>query len=177
MKDYLAEDKDYDLWMLLAQTHHLVAKLRDKEVSQYGISREQAFILFIIQALGNKATPANISRHTVLQLNTISEIINRMVKNGLVTKTKESEGRTRIKVKFTEKGQWAYYQSVKRESMHSIMTALSEEKRQQLQLCLEILRDSALKQLAPAQESHELLIPPSRLMSNLNLEAASEDSD
>ncbi len=55
-------DRDYNLWVLLHQAKDAVFKARQKELSQYGISAMEAAALFIIQAIGNKPTPAEISR-------------------------------------------------------------------------------------------------------------------
>jgi DNA-binding MarR family transcriptional regulator len=74
-----------------------------------------------------------------------------MEKEGLVRKTKDLERKNLIRVSLTEKGQQAYYQSSRLESVHRIMSSLSEEERQQLSSCLETLRDRALKELGMEQ--------------------------
>ena len=46
----------------------------------------------------------------------------------------------------TEKGKQAYFQSLKRESLHNIMSCLSEAEREQLMPCLLRIRDKGLKE-------------------------------
>jgi DNA-binding MarR family transcriptional regulator len=70
-----------------------------------------------------------------------------MEKKGLITKVKDSDRKNMWRVALTEKGQNAYRQSVKRESIHAAMSSLSEKERLQLGSYLEKLRDCALTQL------------------------------
>ncbi len=49
MTNSLLSDQDYYLWMLLIYVRRGILKLREKELYQYGITPEQAGILFCIQ--------------------------------------------------------------------------------------------------------------------------------
>ena len=69
-----------------------------------------------------------------------------MEKQGLVRKVKDLDRKNLVRVVLTEKGREAYYHSTKRESIHQIMSFLSEEERQQLRHCLQTLRDKAREQ-------------------------------
>jgi len=71
---------------------------------------------------------------------------------ALLRKAKDLKRKNLIRVSLTEKGQQAYYQSTKLETIHGIMSSLSEEECQRLSPCLEILRDKALKQLGIEQK-------------------------
>ena len=152
MENSLSVDKDYALWVLLLQTKDTVFKAREKELSQYGISPEQAGVLFIIHTIGNTATPAEISRWLLRKHHTVLGILGRMEKAGLVRKTRDSVRKNLVRVTLTEKGQQAYYQSTKIESIREIMSSLSEEERQQLSSCLQTLRARALEELEMDQK-------------------------
>ena len=143
MKESLATDNDYNLWVLLGQTRDLVHQSRDKELKQYGISTVRAGVLFVIEALGDKATTAEISRWMLRKSHTTSELLSRMEKEGLVRKVKILGRKSSARVVLTEKGREAYYQSSERQSIHRIMSVLSEEERKQMRSCLEKLRDKA----------------------------------
>ena len=145
-------DKDFTLWVLLRQAKDMVFKATQKQLSQYGISPEQAGVLSIVQFLDNKATPAEISRWLLRESHTVSGILSRMEKKGLIRKTKDLDRKNLVRVTLTEKGQQAYLQSTKIESIGQIMSCLSEEERQQLSSCLKILRERALKVLGIDQE-------------------------
>jgi DNA-binding MarR family transcriptional regulator len=160
-------DPLYDLWMLLTRVQHIVARRRDRELSQYGISREVAFILYLIYYLGNNATPTAISRHTILQTSSISEMLDRMVKKGLITKSRVKASKNRLKVELTEKGRIALEKSVKRETIHQAMLSLPEKKRDQLKSCLEILLKATTMQVAIEQQEKQLQFVPSKLTEQL----------
>jgi DNA-binding MarR family transcriptional regulator len=147
------EDKEYDLWILLSRVYHLIAMLRKLELSKYGILPVQSYILFIIKALGNETTPSKISEYVYQQRSSISDILNRMVKQGLIRKTNKSGGKKRVIVTLTDKGEKALILSKNREYLHKVMSSLTEEKKRQLESALEILRDSAINELSITQKT------------------------
>ena len=126
----------------------MVAKLRNMEMSKHGILPVQAYMLFMIRALGNSTTPAELSRFVYQQRNSVSDILNRMEKQGLITKKRGSGGNRRVLVKMTEKGEKALQLSKQREHLRNIMSALTEEKRGQLESLLELLRDRAIEEFS-----------------------------
>ena len=152
-------DEDYDLWLLVAQVRQAMFRARRKELVQYNISPRQAAVLFAIQAIDGKATPAEISRWLFREPHSVSELLSRMEKRGLVRKVKDLKGKNLVRLVLTEKGCEAYYQSTKRESIHKIKSSLTEEERQQLRSCLQILRDKAVQVL---RIEDEMPFPPSR---------------
>lgn len=147
MRNSLSANKDFILWVLLLQAKDTVFKVREKELSQYSLSPEQAAVLFIIQTIGETATPAVISRWLFRKHHTVSGLLSRIEKKGLIRRTKDLARKNMIRVTLTEKGRQAYYQASRMESIGSIMSSLSEEERQQLSSCLQTLRARALKEL------------------------------
>ncbi len=145
MNALLTTDRDYNLWVLLHQARDAVFKAREKELSQYGISTMEAAALFIIQAIGNKPTPAEISRWIFREHHTVTALLSRMEKKGLITKVKDPDRKNTWRVDLTEKGQNAYRQSVKRESIHAAMSPLSQNERQQFESYLKKVRNQAFK--------------------------------
>jgi len=147
MKSYTDSDEDYTLWFLLRQACDASLRARDKELSQYDISVEEAAVLFVVQANGERATPSEISRWLFREPHSTSGLIIRMEKDGLVRKLHDLERKNMLRVVMTEKGRDAYEKSTARESIHRIMSSLSQDERQQLRSCLERLRNEALKEL------------------------------
>ena len=159
MKNSLFDDQDYNLWRLLGQTRQACFKARQKELAQYGISTRQAAVLFSIRAIGDKATPAEISRWLIREPHSVSELLTKMEKRGLVTKVKDLDRKNLVRVMLTDKGREAYHQSTKRESVHEILSCLSKEERQQLWSGLKALRDKAMKEIGI---EYEMPFPPSK---------------
>ncbi len=147
METLASNDQDYALWLLLLKVRRCISKTREKELSLYDVTPEQAGVLFIVQALNSRTTPAEISRLTFREPHTVSVLISRMEKKGLVKKVRDMDRKNMIRVAITEKGQQAYDQSTQRATIHNIMSALSEAEHQQLMWLLQRLRDRALKEL------------------------------
>ena len=164
METLASNDQDYALWLLLLKVRRCISKTREKELSAYDVTPEQAGVLFIVQALNSRTTPAEISRLTFREPHTVSVLISRMEKKGLVKKVKDMDKKNMIRIVITEKGQEAYNQSSQRTTIHNTMSALSEAERRQLTSLLRRLSDRALKELgeyykppfASSQESEQL---------------------
>jgi len=147
MKNISPVDEDYNLWILLHQTTDAVLRARQKELDQFDISVIEVGVLVVIQAIGEKATPSEISRRIFREPHTVSALLNRMEKKGLVKKTQDLDRKNMVRVSITEKGRQAYDKSTKRKSIYKMISSLSEEERQQLRSCLEKLRNKAFKEL------------------------------
>jgi DNA-binding MarR family transcriptional regulator len=132
------EDRDYALWLLFTRTHYKVQKARTCELRKFDLSPEQAGALFYIHARGNTAMPLEISRWMDREPQTITSIIDRMVKKDLVKKSRDSQRRNVVRLSLTEKGEQAYQSSIAREAFHHVLAPLSEDKRQVLE---EVLKD------------------------------------
>jgi MarR family transcriptional regulator, organic hydroperoxide resistance regulator len=145
MNPQLANDNDYNLWVLLRQTRDALIKAREKELEEYGLSSIQAAALFTIQAIGNEATPAEISRRLVREPHSVSGLLGRMEKQGLIKRAKDLPKRNMVRIVLTKKGMNAYKQSTRRLTMHKVMAALSEDEQGQLWDILQKLRERSLK--------------------------------
>ena len=147
MKDVLTEDYDYNLWVLLSQANDVVFNAREEELSQYGIPAMQARVLFLINSIGSETTPAQISRWIFRKPHSVSGILFRMEDAGLIKKTKDLHKKNLVRVTITEKGQQIFEKSLKRKSVHKIMSVLTDEERQQLQSIALKLRAKGLRDL------------------------------
>ena len=129
---------------LIGKVRHYMNRARQKELRPIDISPRQATILFILNSLGRKSTLTELSKHSDRQINTLSQQITRMEKNGLVRKVRETPKSALISFELTEKGTEIYNKSVETSSVEQIMSVLTEEERQQL--------ISLLKKIAAAAE-------------------------
>jgi len=127
---------------------------RDKELRRYGISTIEAAVLFSAQSIGNKATPAEISRWLLRKPYSVSGLLNRMEKKGLIKKTRNLDRKNLVRITLTEKGKQAYYQSIERKCIHKVMSTLTKEEQQLLKSCLERLRGTAIKYSGTKYEPH-----------------------
>ncbi len=146
-KFYSYSDEDQDLWLLLTHTRYAVFRAREKELQRYGVSPEQVGLLFVVQALGNKATPAAISRHIIRQPHTVSALVDRMARRGLVKKVKDLDRKNLVRVVMTEKGKKTYDLSTKRGPIHRIMNTLDKEEKEVFKGYLQRLLEKARKEI------------------------------
>ena len=151
MSNLLYGDEDYALWWLIVQSRRAMHNVRRKELFQAGITPVEASVLFIVQAIGHKSTPAEIARWLFRKPHSVSSLLARMAKRGLVRKVSDLERKNQVRVIITEKGRDAYHQSTKRESIHRMMSSLSDEQRRELRSSLQLLRDKALEELGVAR--------------------------
>ena len=153
MKNNVVLAQDCELWMLLHQTCDAIIKARENALrKQVGISRMQASVLFIVKAVDGPATPAEISRWLFREPHSVSGLLNRMEKDGLVKKVKDLDRKNLIRVAMTEKGEEAYQQSGDITVVPKILSCLSRKKRENLRAYLETLRNKALEELRVERE-------------------------
>ncbi len=142
----LIGDDDYNLWSMVQLTRQLMSSSRDREVSEYGISNIEAIVLFMIQIIretGRKATPAEISRWLYQRPHSVSELLKRMEKKGLIRKVAEKDRKNWKNVMLTSKGLAVYDQTSGRQTIHNILSCLSDEERRELWSIMGKVRDRA----------------------------------
>jgi DNA-binding MarR family transcriptional regulator len=132
---------DFDLWVLFDQTRDVIAKSREIELEQYKVTRVQASVLFMLQKQNRGVTLAEISKWILREPHSVSSLINRMEKLGLVKKTRARKD-DRILVSITGKGHTLYGQTTKK-SIDMIFSSLSQEEKLQLTSYLKKVRAKA----------------------------------
>ena len=147
MRDTRKSDEDFIIWALLNQAKDTLFKVRGNELNQYGISATESQVLFTINDLSGKTTPAAISRRVYREHNTVTALLGRMEKKGLISKTRDKERKNIWRIDMTEKGKDVFRQSVKMESIHRVTSILSDRELKRLETYLRKIRDNALKQL------------------------------
>ena len=130
-----------DLWVLLDQTRDAISRAREMELSQYKITRVQASVLFMLLTQNKKIALSDISKWILREPHSISSLISRMERNGLVQKVREPDD-DRIHVILTEKGRQIYSQVTWR-SIEMVFSSLSREEKLALKSSLKKLRSKA----------------------------------
>ena len=125
---------------------------RERITEIWSITRSRWVFLFVVQALGNKATPAALSRHIIRQPHTVSALVDRMARRGLVKKVKDLDRKNLVRVVMTEKGKKTYELSTKRGPIHRIMSTLNEEEKKDFREYLEKLLAKARKEIGLDRE-------------------------
>ena len=96
----LKADEYFSLFVLLAQTKDAMLRARQVEYAPHGISNDRRALLWVIQSYGGQATPTEIGRKFFRELQSITEMLGRMEKDGLVAKG-PGPGRSKTAFKLT----------------------------------------------------------------------------
>ena len=130
--DPINDDDDYNLIALINQTGHAFSLARTRELSAHGLSMMRAAVLLVLQVRDNNATPTEISQWLLREPHTISALLDRMERDGLIRRYRDLRKRNTVRVAMTEKGRAAYQESLERGTFHSVMSVLTDEEREQL---------------------------------------------
>jgi DNA-binding MarR family transcriptional regulator len=147
MAQAIKADKEYTLLTHLLQVADIFVKIRERELLPQNLSATSAAILFLIDAMGKDVTPAKISRMLLREPHSISGILMRMEKGGLLRRTKNMERKNLIRITLTAKGENALKQAMKKEGVKHVLSRLTEEQRRQLKNSLTILKEAGMKEL------------------------------
>jgi DNA-binding MarR family transcriptional regulator len=150
------QDESFEAWWLLHQVRDVTYRVRSRELNKYGITFEQAAILFILKVmekLQKKPTPGEIAKGMLKEPDSISKILTRMEKQGLINKHSGLGMKNEVFITLTKQGEEAYLHTLNRESIQSTLNTLSKEERQQLILILEKLKTKAVQELVKESES------------------------
>jgi DNA-binding MarR family transcriptional regulator len=141
-------EQERQLFLLLRQTYTLIHQAIEADLRESGcVPYTQASVLFVLKAIGEPATPTKLSRWLLREKHTVSELLSRMEKQGLVRKTKDLKRKNLVRVTLTDKGEEALRQGMMEErTIGKIMSCLSHEEQDSLRGHLEKLRSKALEE-------------------------------
>ncbi len=147
MKEHALEDQDFASWVFMSRTRDAIFRNRVKELHKYKLPARQVSVLIVLEELGKKATPAEVSKWIFREPHSVSDFLKRMERDGLVKRIKDLDRKNMIRVEITDKGREAVHNAKKMESVHKIMAALSREEHQQLRAIMQKLWNKALEEL------------------------------
>lgn len=144
-------ERDYQLWLLLSQTRSALFKAREKKTGQH-LHPNQATALITIWAFNGQATLAMLAHELFLERHTVSELVSRMQRKGLVTKRTDENKSNLVRISITEKGWQVGFKMIQIDFVRNIMSNLTEEQKEQLFTGLNILLNAALRELGSGKE-------------------------
>jgi DNA-binding MarR family transcriptional regulator len=137
-----ANDPRISLHALLDRTRETIFKAVELELSQCGVSGPQVKIMHLLAQGNGGITLSELSNGTVRELNSISTLIGRMQKKGLVKKVKKP-GDDKTYVTLTDKGKDIYNNTITERSIYLIYDTLSEEEKREFAALLGKLHTKA----------------------------------
>lgn len=136
-----------ELWALLSQASNALGRVADNELGQAGISMMQAAVLVFVKNSKEPVIPAHISLWLFREPHTISQLLMRMEKQGLVKRTRDLKRKNWVRITLTEKGETAYKDQTEMRAISKILSTLSPEECSKLGVSLKKIRDEAVKEL------------------------------
>lgn len=117
------------LWRGMYQTYTLLKTCEDKTFGDYGLTTEQGAVLGAIDYFGGPMKITDIARWLERSTNSMSMIVDRMVKAGLVRRTRSTSDRREVRVTSTSKAQDAIRPANRAtfEVMQKLLSSLSHE--------------------------------------------------
>jgi DNA-binding MarR family transcriptional regulator len=132
---------DYDLWILFDQVGFAISRLREIELTQFGLTLPQTAILYALQIHEGSMTIAEMEDYTMRQPLSMFLLVNRMEKSGLISQTKNHQGK-KSNLVITKQGKELYSQ-VTTASNDLIFSTLSNKELKQLAEFLDVLLERA----------------------------------
>jgi len=137
----------------------LVLKCEDAVYAEYGLSQQQYLVLLAIESSSDPfVRVTDVAQRLKRNSNSISMIIDRMGKNGLVERIRDLPDRRSVHLVLTDKGKEKLYQASKvgwrlTERMTSIF---SEEELETFARLIEKLREKSFGELHPGEVIKEV---------------------
>jgi DNA-binding MarR family transcriptional regulator len=134
-------DADINLYILLDQVDSLITNAVELELKHLHLTQPQARVLTMLSREDRPATIDELADWTLKEFNSVSTLINRMEKKGLVKKSKQL-GDLKTYVTLTEKGSELYHKKVTERSIHLILKKFTAQEKTLLESILKKLRDT-----------------------------------
>jgi DNA-binding MarR family transcriptional regulator len=146
------------LWYMSHRTRALLKMCEDQIYGEYNLTMEQYAVLAAIKHIGGPARPTDIARWLGRSTNSVSMIIDRMVKAGLVRRVRDRRDRRVVNVSITDKAENALKPAILAgwQFIQKIMSPLADEDKHTFIKLHETLRYEILKYLNPEMSIEEM---------------------
>lgn len=147
------------VWLLLHRVRDALALCEDSIFGEYGITTEQFGVLAAVRSRGGSLRPTDLASILERSPNSISMLVDRMVKAGLVRRTRDKKDRRVVNVTLTSKGASAVEPAIPAgwDFIQKILSTLSEEQRHALASMLEKVKCECIKYLNPGIDMAEIM--------------------
>lgn len=146
------------LWLLLRRVGDALNLCLDLIYSKYGITNEQSGVLGAIKSRG-PLKPSDLASILERSPNSISMLVDRMVKANLVKRTRDRNDRRVVFVTMTDRGRQAIDPAVPEgwQLIHKVLSPLSDDQQRGLADMLETVRCELVRCLNPEMDMMEIL--------------------
>ena len=156
--NFEAEDMTVRLWRQVYQTYTLLKKCEDQIFGEYNLTTEQYAVLSAIAYFGNPVKVTDIALWLERSTNSVSMIVDRMVKAGLLRRVRDRVDRRVVNVSITSKADNALKPATvaSLNVVRKIMSPLSLEERSTLLSLLGTIKYEMLMYLNTGMNLEEI---------------------
>jgi len=146
------------LWFMIHRTHEMLKMCEDRVFGEYKLTTEQYVVLVTIKYLDGPVRPTDIARWLGRSPNSISMIVDRMVKAGLLRRVRAKKDRRVVWLSITSKGETALKPAVLAgfEFIQKILSQVSHDDRHTLMGLLDKLQYATATYLNPGANIEEV---------------------
>jgi DNA-binding MarR family transcriptional regulator len=130
------------LWLLLHRVRDGIVLCEDSIFGKYGLTTEQFSVLAAVKSRGGSLKPIELATILARSPNSVSMLVDRMVKAGLVRRMRDRKDRRGVNVSLTSKAEKALEPAAPAgwEFIQKILSPLSDKDKQALNSMLEVLK-------------------------------------
>ncbi len=157
------------LWLLLHRVRDALVRCEDSIFSEYGITLEQFTVLGQTKVQGGSMRIIDLARALESAPNSVSNLVDRMVKAGLVRRTRGKIDRREVRVSLTSKGENAITLATPAgwEFIQKVLSPISDKEKHALVNLLETLKCDLVGYLTPEVDMAEIIENSPTNQSNL----------
>ena len=146
------------LWLLFRRVGDALGLCQDLVYSKYGLTTEQFGVLASIKSRG-PLRPIDLASMLERSPNSMSMLIDRMVKTGLVRRTRDRKDRRTVFVSMTDKGRQVVDPAAPAgwEFIHKLLSPLSYDEQGALASMLETVKSELAGYLNPEMDMAEII--------------------
>jgi DNA-binding MarR family transcriptional regulator len=147
------------LWLLLHRVGDILFLCEDKIFGGYGLTTEQFGLIAAVKSRGGSLRPSELAKILERSPNSVSMLVDRMVKAGLVRRTRDRRDRRVVNVSLTSKAETALKPATPAgwEFIQKILSSLSYEDKYALADMLEKTKCELLGYLNPEMDISEII--------------------
>jgi DNA-binding MarR family transcriptional regulator len=146
------------LWLLIHRVRDALFMCEDSAFAEHGLTTEQFTLLAAVKGAGGSLRPSGLASLMDRSPNSVSMLVDRMVKAGLVRRFRDRKDRRVVNVMLTSKGEEALAPAivVGWELIKKILSPLSSEDMNTLANLLEIVKCECFAYLNPGMNTAEI---------------------
>jgi DNA-binding MarR family transcriptional regulator len=147
------------LWLLLHRVGDILFLCEDKIFGGYGLTTEQFGLIAAVKSRGGSLRPSELAKILERSPNSVSMLVDRMVKAGLVRRTRDRRDRRVVNVSLTSKAETALKPATPAgwEFIQKILSSLPYEDKYALTDLLEKIKCELLGYLNPEMDISEII--------------------